>query len=207
MVLGAAAAIWLIIWLLGLRPPRSPEETVRDAIVAFGNRDANAIYDLMSEEEKEKSDITRESFSKFFDEYVEPKLSGFVATGDPKIIQLGAADNDVSSNQVLAHNDGRKIGIGFSARPAGREDAKLRGVIVTLFMACMISEFPPGPLPSANGAVLKGWASTIERDAKLLTDTGVTRVWRMRDSEADGPQTWDDWAKDLRLTIAKNYTD
>jgi hypothetical protein len=164
LALAAIAGVALFV----MRDTRDPRvRAVDDAFDAISNRDAKALFELISDEEKKGAKLTEEVFGRFLNEYVLKDIDGLKRVGEPSTSdQLDSSDFYQATQDFTGG-----LRVSLTGRLHGGE-AKVDSVVFMLFMARMNYEAGNVPLPP-TGARLQALIDRLRSETPELNEIGI----------------------------------
>ncbi|GIV01490.1 MAG: hypothetical protein KatS3mg015_0320 [Fimbriimonadales bacterium] len=171
LLVAGAVSFAVLVWmaLASLRKP-DLEGIAQSAIQATLNNDPDAYYELLIDREKEM--LSREQFRKLWEISVEPRLSGFRATG-----KIETHDNEFQALAVvrLTNDKGTELTYAVNSDLTDRwAGVKTTSVLTAAWLAEHLTRVPGTPEDEVDA--LKSWVTGLTEDLPKLREAGITSI-------------------------------
>lgn len=163
-----ATAIWL-------RAP-SLEQVARDGLKAVETRDANLLMRRMTHAEIDALHLNTDNVHRYLDVFVGRRLSGFVRTGEPKILPVSGSHQLIADQDYL-HPDGRKVTVEITASVTP-EGPRIASAIASLTFSMLMTDLSTGEGLPTGRRRLAFWGQALQKALPEFSSTGVTGLLR-----------------------------
>lgn len=160
---------------LYLRRP-TLEQVARRGLKAVESRDANFLIRNLTRAEVSQLNLDERNLSRFLHTFVGRRLSGFVATGDPRITPFQSSQQ-LRADQEYVHPDGRRVVVGISTAMTP-DGPRITAVIASLTLSMLMTDLPAGAGLPGGRARLAFWGQALQKALPDLASTGITGLVR-----------------------------
>jgi hypothetical protein len=191
-----AVAVGVLLWASCDREDPL-EEVARRGLTAVGDGDFDALFALISDQEKSALNLSKESFSVFHKNYVMRGEAKLQPASDARTdLPPGMSDVVVVSQEFRASDWGMPISM--SAQEI-EGIPKITSVVWMLFIARINSEI--GQSSPSGEAWIRLLIDIIERDKDELSRLGINGLYFL---SSDGGQqfTWDEYVANRKRALA-----
>ncbi|MDQ2986611.1 MAG: hypothetical protein M3R13_07800 [Armatimonadota bacterium] len=187
------------IFAYATRDRRTPQQrAVEGAIEAVSKRDADALFALISEEEKQASGITRENLRRYLNDYVLAGLGTLEPSGEIQPSEI-VVTGSFSATRHFRTATG-SIPIHFSSDTVG-DHTRVSSAVWSLLIARMNSELSGASVPQGRGRMLF-IIDTLKRDKAAVEAVGIKGVLFMND-DGDRFFTWSEYIINRERALAR----